>query len=236
MDAGLAVPAFFTERSGGASLGDYASLNVADHVGDTPVHVAANRATVEFQAGVPVSFLKAEHGIRVATVTAAGEEPPPADVLVTHTPGVAIATIAADCVPVLLHDEASGAVAAVHAGREGVYSGVVDAAVAAILDYRGGWKVPGRLHASIGPAICGRCYEVPAQMRARVTQRHPSALSTTSQGTPALDLPRAVEVRLGELGFTHIVRSPVCTFEDARWFSHRRDGTTGRFAGVIRCA
>lgn len=235
IEAGLGVRAFFTSRHGGVSAAPYESLNVADHVGDDPSAVAANREVVAGMAGARLSVLTAEHGSRVAEVTAPGQAPPPADALVTTTPGVALVAIAADCVPVLMHDRASGAVAAVHVGREGLYAGVLDAAVAAILDKRGGWKAAGAMDASIGPAICGRCYEVPAAMRDAVGARHPIAVATTSWGTPSLDLPRAVESRLGQLGFDQIVHHRACTLEDPGLFSHRRDGITGRIAGVIVC-
>lgn len=233
IDAGLPVRAFFTTRTGGVSDKPYDSLNVATHVGDDPEAVAANRQRVSDAAGARVSFLNAEHGIRVAWVTEPGQQPPPADVLITTTPGVALGTIAADCVPVLLHDQASGAVLAIHAGRPGVYAGAIDAAMATLIDLRGRGTSRDVVSAAIGPAVCGRCYEVPEQMRAEVSERHRSAFSTTSWRTPALDLPRAIEARLGELGVRTIVRVPACTREDPRFFSHRRDGLTGRFAGVI---
>lgn len=235
IDAALPVRAFFTTREGGVSAAPYESLNLAVHVGDEPHAVATNRARVGDLAGAPVSFLVAEHGIAVGRVTAPGETPTTADALVTATPGAAIAAIAADCVPVLMHDSATGAVAAVHAGREGVFAGVADAAVAALLDLRGGTRAHGSMRASIGPAICGRCYEVPQEMRERVAGRHPAAFATTRAGTPALDLPRAIETRLGELGFAGIVRTHECTAESPRLFSHRRDGITGRFAGIVVC-
>ena len=231
IDAGLDVPAFFTTRAGGASAAPYASLNLATHVGDDPVSVEANRSAVAQRIGAPVTVLTAEHGIRVAAVERPGEGAPTADALVATAPGVAVAAIAADCVPVLLHDDATGAVAAVHAGREGLHAGVIDAAVAAMVALRTGSV--GRMSAAIGPAICGRCYEVPQELRDRVAARHPAAVATTSWGTPALDLPRAVEARLGELGVGSIGRSALCTAEEPSLFSHRRDGVTGRFAGVV---
>lgn len=234
LDAGLPVRAFFTTREGGASVAPYASLNVATHVGDAQEAVALNRATVSAAAGAPVSFLTAVHGIGVVEVTSPGEEPGPGDILVTRVPGVALAAIAADCLPILLHDTASGAVAAVHAGREGVRRGAIDAAVAALLDLRGP-RARGDFSASIGPGICGRCYEVPAAMREEVAARHPAARAVTRAGSPALDLARAAEVRLGELGFSTVVRHRSCTAEDPRLFSHRRDGVTGRQAGVVVC-
>jgi YfiH family protein len=235
IDAGLDVRAFFTTRAGGVSGGRFASLNVGDHVGDEDRDVATNRAIVGEFAGAPVTYLRAEHGIRVARIHAAGERPPVADALVTDVPGVAIAAIAADCVPVLIHDGASGAVAAIHAGREGVFAGVIDAAIAALLDMRGGWRVPGALSAAIGPAICGQCYEVPEDLRARVGARHPAAFASTREGMPSLDLPRAIEARLDQLGLQDIVRIRECTAESERFYSHRRDGVTGRFAGVVVC-
>ncbi|WP_084040271.1 peptidoglycan editing factor PgeF [Demequina sp. NBRC 110053] len=235
LDAGLEVRAFFTTRAGGVSQPPYDSLNVADHVGDDPVDVARNREIVARHAGAPVTFLTAEHGIAVARISRPGELAQAADALVTQVPGVALGAIAADCVPVLLHDGATGAVAAVHAGREGLFLGVVDNVVASLLDVRARRAIDGEMSASIGPAVCGRCYEVPDSMRARVSARHPSAFTSTRGGTPALDLPRAIEARLSQLGFGQIVRSKVCTVESPALFSHRRDGVTGRFAGVIVC-
>ncbi|WP_430867014.1 polyphenol oxidase family protein [Demequina aurantiaca] len=236
-DAGLPVRAFFTDCSGGVSLPPFDSLNLADHVGDDPQAVLRNRKIVSERAGATVAFLRADHGIAVAHVRANARLPLPlADVLVASESGVALGAIGADCAPVLIHDAASGAVAAVHCGREGLYLGVIDAAVAAIIDLRGRNADSGLLTASIGPTICGRCYQVPAEMRERVAGRHRAARSTTRRGAPALDLPRAIESRLAELGFGEVVRSDICTMEDERYFSHRRDGLTGRHAGVIVCA
>ncbi|WP_062207897.1 polyphenol oxidase family protein [Demequina oxidasica] len=234
-DAGLPVTAFFTTRAEGVSLAPYESLNVADHVGDDAHAVQRNRRIVSERAGVPVAFLNAAHGIAVEHVTAQTQTLPLADVLVATDAGVALGAIAADCAPVLIHDGASGAVAAVHCGREGLYRGVIDAAIAAIFDLRGGWSDGALLTASIGPSICGRCYEVPLDMRERVASRHPAARASTRQGTAALDIPRAIESRLAEFGFGEIVRSAACTYEDELYFSHRREGVTGRQAGVIVC-
>lgn len=236
IDAGLPVRAFFTTRDGGVSAAPYDSLNLATHVGDSPACVARNRDVVAAAAGAPVSFLHAEHGATVVEVTQPGEDPAPGDILVTRTPGVALAAIAADCVPVLLHDAASGAVAAVHAGREGLYAGAIDAAVAALIDLGPRRRAPDTMTAAIGPSICGRCYEVPQDLQARVAGRHPTARAVTRAGTPSLDLARAIETRLGELGFLEVTRRRECTLETPTLFSHRRDGATGRIAGVIVCA
>lgn len=234
IDAALPVRAFFTTRNGGVSEAPYASLNLAVHVGDVPATVATNRQRVSEYAGVPVSFLTAEHGTVVASIAQPGQQPPPADALVTTVPGVALGAIAADCSPVLLHDSATGAVAAVHAGREGLYGGVIDSAWQAVLKLRGDGAI-GAISASIGPTICGRCYEVPHEMRARIAERHPTAYATTRDGTPGLDISRAIAARLTDLGADTVVTSDLCTAESGLFFSHRRDDVTGRFAGVIVC-
>ncbi len=236
MDARLPVRAFFTDRHDGVSSKPYDAMNLADHVGDDPSAVAVNRTLVREMAHAPVVFMRPEHGARVAVLGSEyldGREPPEADVLVTDVPGLALATLAADCVPLLLHDGASGAVAAVHIGREGLRKGAVDAAVAALIDIRHGWRSQQTVTASIGPAICGHCYEVSSEVRAEVAAIHPMALASTSSGRPALDLPRAVAVRLAELGFQNVVRHRFCTMEDLNLFSYRRDGVTGRQVGVV---
>jgi YfiH family protein len=235
IDAGLNVRAFFTSRDGGVSDAPYATLNLATHVGDDAGHVDLNRSVVEHEARASVAYLNAEHGARVFHVRDARATVPAADVLVTNTQGIAIAAIAADCVPLLLHDAASGAVAAAHIGRNGLWVGAVDAAFAALLKLRERPASPALIAASIGPAICGRCYEVPVAMRFEVGERHPSAVATTSWGTPSLDIPKAVETRLGELGVVQIMRQRYCTYEDAMFFSFRREGTTGRQCGVVVC-
>lgn len=234
LGAGLPVKAFFTDRAGGAGQPPYDTFNLADHVGDDPTTVKANRKTLAELAGAPVTFMKPVHGATVARIDTPGEEAPEADILVTTTPGVALAALAADCVPVIVHDPVTGAVAVAHIGRQGLWAGAVDNTLAAIADVRGSWGDVRSITVVIGPAICGRCYEVPAKMRSEISARHPAAFATTKWGTPSLDLPRAVEARFGELGAS-IVRHARCTFEDPDLFSHRMDGVTGRQAAVVVC-
>lgn len=231
LDAGLSVRAFFTSREGGVSNGPYASLNVSFAVGDDAGSVAENRRRVADLAGAPVAYMSQVHGATVARLHEASEAPE-ADGIITVMPGLALAVAVADCVPVLVHDRASGAVAAIHAGRRGVHLGVIGAAIAALRA-----AVPGDaiLEASIGPAICGECYEVPREMREEVALVVPEARATTSWGTPALDLRAAAEAQLRAAGVELVHRVGGCTRESLHLFSHRRDGVTGRFAGVIRC-
>lgn len=219
-----------TTRAGGRSKPPYDANNLALHVGDDPAVVSANRQRLAGQLGVErVRFMRQVHG---AAVAIAGPDDPgdsgdaaEADALVTASPGVAIAVLVADCVPVALVGPA--AVAVVHAGRRGVAEGVVAAAVAALRDLQAGPLV-----ATIGPAICGRCYEVPAEMQREVVALVPAAEATTAAGTPALDLPAAVRGQLAASGIDVPDQPAICTREDPRFYSHRRDGVTGRFAMV----
>lgn len=234
LDAGLSVKAFFTDREGGVGVAPYDTLNVSDAVGDDAKTVAANRKVLAKLAGAPVTFMKPVHGAGFARIDSSGATAPEADILITTTPGVALAALAADCVPVILHDAMTGAVGVAHIGRSGLFEGAVDNALSALADIRGSWGDLLSVTAVIGPAICGRCYEVPAAMRADISSRHPAAFGTTKWGTPSLDLPRAVEARFGELG-TNVVRHSRCTFEDPNLFSRRMDGVTGRQAAVVVC-
>jgi YfiH family protein len=232
IDAGLPVRAFFTTRRGGVSVVPYDSLNVAGHVGDDPEAVRANRLMLDELAGAPVVYMAQKHGNTVVTVSDL-EGLPEADAIVTRNPNIALAVLVADCVPILMHDSGSGAVGAIHAGRAGVALGIVGAAVARLRE-AGGLRL-GKVSVAVGPAICGACYEVPEEMRAEVAGVVPEVRAETSWGTPSLDLRAAVRVQLEVVGVDEIRMVGPCTLESTDLFSHRRDGLTGRIAGVIRC-
>jgi hypothetical protein len=223
-----------TDRRGGSSAAPYDSFNLGEHVGDDPVAVAANRARVARELRVPedrLVWMTQVHGTGVAVVDGPHQGPvPDVDALVTATPGLVLCVLVADCVPVLLADPATGVVAAVHAGREGVRRGVVPAALAAMT--RLGAR-PGDVTALLGPAVCGACYEVPAAMQAEVARAVPGVAVRTRKGTPGLDLRAGLDARLRAAGVPQVVHDPRCTVEDPRLFSHRRDGVTGRQAGLV---
>lgn len=157
-------------------------------------------------------------------------EIPAVDAVVTTRRGLALAVLTADCTPVLLVDPVAGVVGAAHAGRPGLVAGVVPAVVEAMtaLGAR-----PSRITAHTGPAVCGRCYEVPEEMRAEVAEAVPGTWSETSWGTPAVDVTGGVHAQLAALGVSDLHRSPVCTRESGDHFSYRRDRTTGRLAGYV---
>lgn len=173
------------------------------------------------------------HGAEVAIVTAStppGAELRGADALVSAEPDRPLAVQVADCVPLLL--AGGGVVAAVHAGRQGVARDVVGATIATM---RACGAAPAAIHAAIGPAIGGCCYEVPAALRDQVAEQLPDAAATTTWGTPALNLPAAVAARLAALGVRTTDHVGGCTHCDPsqRWFSHRRDPGSGRQLGLV---
>ena len=214
----------FTNRTGGASSGAFASLNLGTHVSDDLETVLTNRAMLAKEFG-PVQYMSQVHGNRVVIVEEVTDEDPTADALVTGIPGISLAVQVADCIPLLLHSDHS--VAAVHVGRKGLVNGVALAAID-VMRAMGSEKIS----AIIGPSICGHCYEVSQEIHDEVVALHPSAQAVTAQGTPALDLPAALRVVLESSGVS-IQDESRCTLEDGNLYSYRRDGVTGRQAGII---
>jgi YfiH family protein len=229
----VSVRRIVTSRSGGVSTGPYASFNLSLHVGDDPAAVTANRARLAAAAGLApdhVVWMEQIHGATAHVVDGPRTGPVEAtDALVTATPGLAVAALVADCVPVLLADETNGVVAAVHAGRVGAAAGVVPRAVEA---FRSAGGDPATADALLGPAVCGACYEVPPDMQAAVESRLPGSAVRTRAGTTGLDLRAGLARQLEGLGVARVVADPRCTAEDRELFSHRRDGVTGRQAAV----
>jgi YfiH family protein len=228
----------FTDRWGGVSAAPYDSLNLGGAVGDDPAAVRANRERAAAGIGrdpARVVWMNQVHGREVAVVDAPwGDRPVAAvDALVTTRGDLTLAVLTADCVPVLLADPVAGVVAAAHAGRPGLVAGVVPAAVEAMTAQGAD---PARITAALGPAVCGKCYEVPAAMRDEVAAAVPEAYAETSWGTPAVDVAAGVRAQLARAGVSadRSAAGPgMCTLESADHFSYRRDGVTGRLAGYV---
>lgn len=224
----------FTTRAGGVSGPPYASLNLGGAVGDDPQAVSTNRARVAAAAGLAaeqVVWMRQVHGTAVTPVAAADQVLPDTDGIVTATSGLGLAVLVADCVPILLADPHARVIGAVHAGRLGAAGGI---ALRALDKMVGLGATVGNIEAVLGPSICGRCYEVPAQMRDEVEAELPGSASTTDKGTPGLDLRAGLAGQLKVAGVGRVDLDPRCTYTSAELFSHRRGAPTGRFAGLIR--
>ncbi|MBU6313945.1 MAG: polyphenol oxidase family protein [Actinomycetales bacterium] len=217
------MPSVFTTRRNGASLAPYDSLNLAQHVGDDAKTVATNRRLLSMITG-PVQFMNQVHGDEVIEIKAIGDDPT-CDALITCEPGIALAVMVADCIPLLL--SSSTVVGAVHVGRRGLMNSVALKAVQAMRELGAD-----RIHAQLGASICGRCYEVPQELADEVIAKHPAASSLTNNLTPALDLPKALIADLVANGLSYEA-SPICTLENDDYFSYRRHNITGRNAGVV---
>ena len=231
------VLAAFTSRHGGVSAPPFDTLNLGGGVGDDPAAVAKNRQLAAVACGQPAdaaAWMRQVHGADVEYAASgpapAGGPHPAVDALFTDAPARILGVLVADCAPVLIADPRARVVGAAHAGREGVAAGVVPALVRAMT---GAGADPAQMHAVIGPAICGGCYEVPAQLRGRISAIVPEAGCVTGRGSPGIDIRAGVGAQLAAAGVRAVSRDPRCTAEDPALYSYRRDGRTGRFAGLV---
>ena len=231
---GGGVFAAFSGRTGGVSGAPYESLNLGLGVGDDPAAVTANRVALATACGLApadLAWMRQVHGSDVCYLDAGTAEPPgPVDAIFTDVPGRALCVLVADCVPVLIADPAAALIGAAHAGREGMVAGVVPALVSAMV---AAGASPASMRALIGPAICGGCYEVPPELAERVGAAVPEARCQTLDGTAGLDIPAGVRAQLAAADVAWVRSAPQCTKETADLFSYRRDGVTGRFAGLV---
>lgn len=211
-----------TKASGTDPSGAFASFNLGDHVGDSLENVEKNRALLRDEVG-PVQFMKQVHGDRIAIIEEVSDEIPTADALVTGIPGISLAVMVADCIPLLL--QSPEAVAAVHVGRRGLVNDITTKTIAVMREM--GASV---ITAHIGPAICGQCYEVSEEIYKEVTTLHPA--SAASGSALSLDLPAALREVLNSESI-EIVDHFSCTLETPELFSYRRESVTGRQVGVI---
>lgn len=234
-DAPPGVHAVTTLRSPvglGSSLGPYQRFNLATHVGDMPAHVVANRAALRGHLPAEPRWMAQVHGTQVidwddqdAHVSAQ------ADAAVSTQPGVVCAVLTADCLPILLADRDARAVAAIHAGWRGLAAGVIEATLAH-------WPVaPERTHVWLGPAISQSAYEVGEAVRTAFVVNQGGAEAAFRPSRPGhwwCDLYLLARQRLSRHGFDNVAGGQHCTHREVdRFYSHRRDGVTGRMASLV---
>jgi YfiH family protein len=247
----------FTGRGGGVSAPPYDTLNLGGAVGDDPAAVAENRRLTARACGLAdgrLAWMRQVHGVAVRyadvgsaendavgsdefrgggrplAAEPAGQPLPEADASFTDVPGLGLGVLVADCAPVLLADPEARIVGVAHAGREGMAAGVVTELLSAM---SAAGADPARMHAVIGPHICGGCYEVPAELRDRIAGKVPESGCMTRKGTPGVDVGAGVEAQLARAGVASVSSDPRCTAETASLYSYRRDGRAGRLAGLI---
>jgi polyphenol oxidase len=225
-----------SERAGGVSAPPWDSLNLGDHVGDDPLAVAENRRRFQQSLQARPVFLKQVHGrgvLRLDAHTHDGEE---ADACWTTERGLACTMMVADCLPVLISDGAVRIVGAAHCGWRGLAGGVLEA-LCQEMRAAGGEA----LRAWLGPCIGPDAFEVGVDVRAAFTQHDASAAELFrphGQGKFLADLPGLARRRLDSLGIDQLYGNDGtgawCTVSNpSRFFSHRRDRVSGRFAASI---
>lgn len=220
-----------TLRNGGVSVGGYASLNPADHVGDDPQAVAANRAIIRDSLQLPSEpvWLRQVHGVVVVNADQV-EGLPEADASFTDKIGTVCAVLTADCLPVLFCGDGGRVLAAAHAGWRGLRAGIVKQTLAAMNC--------GEVSIWLGPAIGPKHFEVGDEVREAFLADDAKAAAAFRHHAPGkwlADIYQLARMQLAELGIDNIHGGGLCTVADSgRFYSYRRDGVaTGRMASLI---
>ena len=241
--APASVRAVCTTRIGGVSLPPYDSLNLGDHVGDAAAAVAHNRGVLQAAIDARPVFLQQVHGSAVAWLGADTRDGDRADACIATRPGLACTIMVADCLPVLFTDKAGKAVAAAHAGWRGLAGGVLENACRALWDSIGVPQAGAAVEtlAWLGPCIGPKAFEVGDEVRQAFVLRHPQAATMFkphAQGKWLADLQGLARLRLSALGIAGVHGNDgsdgwCSVLNSSRFFSHRRDRVSGRFAACI---
>lgn len=228
------IHALTTTRDGGISQAPFDSLNLGDHVGDSPDDVAANRALLVQLAGLPQPpcYLNQTHSTRVIDLPYVGEDLN-ADAVYTNQPNQVCLVMTADCLPVLFCSKDGQEVAAAHAGWRGLCSGILENTVSR-------FACPvGDIQVWLGPAIGAAAFQVGEEVCEQFCAFDPNAAQAfaqdpTASGKFLADIYHIASQRLNLLGIRHISGGNHCTYRDKEhFFSYRRDGQTGRMASLI---
>jgi YfiH family protein len=239
------VVALATTRIGlagyaGASIGSYSHFNLGDHVDDSPLSVAKNRAALLEACDKldSIAWLQQVHGVEVSEVSGVSALPICADASITQVKGLACAVLTADCLPVLFCRVDGGAVASAHAGWRGLCAGVLANTVNAFN------CPPQKLMAWIGPAISQAHFEVGSELYRAFLKGFSGVSTIQIDGAfrPSVDNPgyfyadisALAQCQLQNLGVAWVGGGDMCTYSDAdRFYSFRRDGQTGRQVSLI---
>ncbi len=236
------IVAFSTERDTGCPEDPYDGFSVCFYTGDDPVHVALCRQ--ELMQSVDglhnVVVPRQTHSLNVAVIENVTEQyPDDVDALVTSLPGVALAVNTADCVPVLMADEETGIIAAVHSGWRGTVGHIVEKTLD-VMAANG--AVPWRVRAVMGPSICVGCFEVGQEVADEFEKSFPAVDLIVSKdsngGRPHVDLRAAILQDLKRAGLNEdnidMSAVPCSRCNSSTWWSARRHGVcSGRTLSLI---
>ncbi len=223
------VKSLMTTRAGGVSVGPFASLNLGAHVQDDPIAVAENRRHLRETLPAEPIWLNQVHATQVIQADTVGGVPN-ADASFTRTPNTVCAVLTADCLPVLFCACDGSVIAAAHAGWRGLAAGVLEATLAVMQ------VPPGEVIAWMGAAIGPDAFEVGAEVRDTFIASHPQSVAAfkPQQQKWLADIYTLARIQLNACGVSAVYGGGLCTYTDAaRFYSYRRDGTTGRMATLI---
>ncbi len=231
--ASSAVHALTTLRGpAGVSIAPFHHFNLGMRCGDDASAVTRNRDALVEHLDLPSAprWLQQVHGATVVSCDHNEDDEPEADAAVTATPGLVLAILTADCLPVLFASDEGGVIGAAHAGWRGLAAGVLESTVAAMQ------VAPEKILAWLGPAAGPQAYEVGDEVRAAfadIDPRAASAFVATRRGHWLCDLYALARLRLANVGVTRASGGGLCTISDSqRFFSYRREGRTGRMASL----
>ena len=209
----------FTTKFGGVSSKEYESLNLATHVCDDPRKVSKNREILTSKISAKkLIFMEQIHSNLVYVVDDFNQKLPPCDGVITDIKGLALCVMVADCSPVLIYDKAQDKIAAVHAGRAGIVQKIISKSIEKMNSN------PKNLSVIIGPNISKNCYEIK-----KLDLGEFNRFIKDSK----FDMNLAIKDELEELGVDNYKFLNICSHCDNRFYSYRKNGVTGRFAGFI---
>lgn len=216
----------FTNRHKGVSKDQFSSNNLASHVNDNQADVLTNQMlTCKALNITNLQTMNQVHG-KAVTIINSLQTPPTCDALITNKTNIALMVLVADCIPLLLYDTKLHIIAAVHAGRKGAFLNIAQETIRAMQTRYG--TTSSDIQAFLGPSIKQCCYEISGEVLKEALQKFPTFLKKRH-----LDIRGIVKSQLYALHVKKIDDNSPCTCCDANYFSYRRDGQTGRFAGII---
>ncbi len=213
--------------------GTYTGLNLATHVGDDPHIVQLNRVHLSQYLPTSPRWLTQVHGSRPIWVDS-DSEMLEGDAAMSRHPGVVCAILVADCLPILLCDTVGSVVGVVHAGWRGLAAGIVENTIQALREF----SCSDQIIAWLGPAISSQHFEVGEEVRTVFTEYDHQAARAffpgKEKGKWNADLFALARQRLSHVGVTQVSGGNLCTYSNPeRFYSYRRDGKTGRMAGLL---
>ncbi len=216
----------FTSIHGGVSKKPFKSLNLALHANDNPLHVRKNRQILQEKFSLKrLVFMDQIHSNKCEVISNFNQTPT-CDAIITNKSNLTLCVLVADCIPLLFYDKNNHAIAAIHAGRAGVFGQIAKEALQTMNKHYG--TKASQIRAILGPSIKQCCYELSGEVLKYAKENYFSHVRKNR-----LDIRGILLSQLENLGVFDIEDVSTCTCCDENYFSYRKDGITGRNAGIV---